>query len=257
MRPFVRLIALSVQALLVMATAANAGQKVTIYTEDYPPYNYAAADGAIVGEATSRVVSIMAEVGLEYQIYLVPWARAYRLATTQANSLIYSIAYSEERQAQFDWLAKIARPAIYLYARRDLEIPVTLEAVRNGLLTALCVDTDASCPILRRFGFPEDKLIHSSPAGASEAMMVRYRRADIYLADLNLQPMKDYVYGEPMSDLRPTLKVDQNLEFYLAAGMQVDSGLREAVRQAYARLVSRGAITVFERTHDAAATLKP
>lgn len=220
---------------------------VTIYTEDYPPYNFADTNGVIVGESTDRVRKIMYEAGLSYTIHKMPWVRAEKLASLQPDALIFSMAFSEERSANYDWLAPVAQPDMQLFARKSFTSTVTLELIRQGAFTALCVETDASCNILRRVGFPPENLIMASTGGASEPMMVYYGRANMFLGDLNLHPYRAYLYGLAASEMKPVLAVEDDLTFYLAAGKQVDTRLRERVKDAYERLKKNGRITVFKR----------
>lgn len=225
---------------LIASQAAAARQVITIYTEDYPPYSYTGGDGTVVGEATARVRTIMKEAGLDFQIQLVPWARGFRLASIQSDALIFSLAYSQERADAFDWLAPVARPDLHLYVRKDLQTPVTRQSIKDGRLTALCVESDASCNILRRIGFPQQALVLTGPSGASELMMVHYRRADVYLGDENLHPYRETLYGVAASTLRPAMKVEDGLVFFLAAGTHVSADLRSRVRASYQALIEKG-----------------
>ena len=248
---FTRLIAsawYAVSVLLIAPALSSpnvAAVDVTIYTEGYPPYNFAAHDGTVVGVATDRVRQIMDEAKLDYDIRLIPWNRAFLLAGKEPRSLIYSLARSEDRETGFDWLAPLAMPDIHLFARADDMRVVTPEAVRAGRFFAICVETDASCNILRRAGFPEKNLIRSGSGGATESLMILYKRADLYLSDRNLYPYQNELFGQAKGDVKPVMRLKEDIRFYLAAGFQVDPQLRDRVRDAYHRLMSRGQIDVF------------
>lgn len=231
----------------ILITAPIRAADLVVFTEDYPPYSFTDTNGNVVGEATARVRLILKEAGVDFEIRLMPWVRAEKLARLQPNSMIYSMAYSKERSARFDWIAPIAKPDMYLFARKDLAGIVTRDTIAAGRYTALCVETDASCAILRRVGFPQSALVQASTGGASEPLMVHYGRADLFLGDMNLQPYREFIYGFAAKELKPVLAVEDRLEFFLAAGLQVEESLRDRVRKAYGRLKARGGIDTFKR----------
>lgn len=237
------MVCLSGQAVMSGADAAD----VTLYTEDYPPYNFADTNGQAVGEATDRVRSLMHEAGLAYEIRIMPWVRAEKLASLKPDSMIFSMAYSDARDGAYDWIAPLAQPDMRLFGRNGMAGQVTRAKIRAGEYTALCVVTDASCDILRRVGFPETSLVSASSGGASEPLMVHYGRADMFLGDMNLQPYREYMFGVAVQEMQPMLAVESDLTFYLAAGKHIDAGLRNRVRAAYERLMERGDFTVFKR----------
>lgn len=88
--------------------------------------------------------------GLTAQIHLLPWARAYRQATSNANIGIYSIARIPQRERRFHWLGPIipyhwsvfrlqSRTDIQLSKREDLRhwrVGVVLGDVAHQFLLA-------------------------------------------------------------------------------------------------------------------------
>jgi polar amino acid transport system substrate-binding protein len=66
------------------------------------------AQGNIAGRNTQLVKDILARAGLKADFQVLPWARAYRMAATRPNTLIYSIARTSTRESQFIWLGQIA-----------------------------------------------------------------------------------------------------------------------------------------------------
>lgn len=79
-----------------------------------------------VGGLSTAVVELMlkhAALTPQYEVY--PWARAYRLAATTPNVLIYNMARTPEREPQFDWIGKVASYKfgfLKLSARTDIQV---------------------------------------------------------------------------------------------------------------------------------------
>ncbi len=127
-------------------------QDITIVTEDFPPYNYQ-ENGNIKGISSEVVLAVLKEVNIKAKIDEYPWARAYMLATTQKNHLIYSIARIPERESLFQWVGTIAPYKTSLYklkSRKDIKI-TSLEDAKN--YTIGCSIDDVITTYLKNKGF--------------------------------------------------------------------------------------------------------
>ena len=114
--------------VFLVATLAIAGtafaQKLTIYTEEFPPYNFT-ENNKIVGVSTEVVEAVMKTAGLDYEIVSYPWARTYKLAADSPNSLIFSISRRPKRETTFKWIGVItpSKHSVFaLKSRLDIKI---------------------------------------------------------------------------------------------------------------------------------------
>lgn len=87
---------------LCLASLAHA-ETVSFTTEEYPPFNYRSGD-EIVGATVDQISSIMKDVGVDFSIDLMPWARAYRLAQTTPMTCVFATAHKAERGKLFKWV---------------------------------------------------------------------------------------------------------------------------------------------------------
>ena len=112
--------------LLACVSVCSAwAQKVTVVTEEYPPYNYLDASKKITGISSDVVEEVLKRAKLDYQLGIYPWARAYQMAQDGPNVLIYSIGRSDKREALFKWVDVIAPYDVYLYrlkSRNDVNV---------------------------------------------------------------------------------------------------------------------------------------
>lgn len=79
-------------------------------------------DGRVAGPAAAVVERTLALAGIaDYRMELYPWARAYDLALHEPGVLIYLIARTPAREAQFQWVGEVTRLRYYFYrlASRD------------------------------------------------------------------------------------------------------------------------------------------
>ena len=85
------------------------------------------------GVSTEVVLAVLKEVNVKAKIELYPWARAYQIATTKKNHLIYSIGRIPERENLFHWVGTIAPYKTSLYKlkiRKDIKIGSLNDAKR-------------------------------------------------------------------------------------------------------------------------------
>ncbi|MFT4907433.1 MAG: polar amino acid transport system substrate-binding protein [Oleispira sp.] len=122
-------------ALLILLSVTVLANPLTIVTEQYPPYNYE-EQGSIKGMSTEVVSAVLKELDLEVDIEIYPWARAYDMASTQENVLIYSISRTPQRESLFNWVGVIASIDFTIFAlerRQDINIQ-SLEDIRAYML---------------------------------------------------------------------------------------------------------------------------
>lgn len=101
MRKLPRLILFSLVSCGLLSTAQAA--TVAFTTEEYPPFNYRNGKTA-VGATVDQVRKVMADIGVDYSIEIMPWARAYSQAQTVPMTCVFATAHNEERDKLFKWV---------------------------------------------------------------------------------------------------------------------------------------------------------
>lgn len=108
--------------LLSIGTLVPAGtwaQTVRVVTENAPPFTYM-QDKKVVGTAAAVLERTMQQAGLsDYRVSMYPWARAYDMALTEPNVLIFLIARTPEREKQFQWVGEFMQMRYHLYKLRE------------------------------------------------------------------------------------------------------------------------------------------
>lgn len=94
-------------------------QKITVVTEEYPPYNFLDSKKKVSGMSTDVVEEVLKRAKLDYHLDIYPWARAYKMAQDAPNILIYSIGRNEKRETLFKWVDVIAPYDVYLYKLKN------------------------------------------------------------------------------------------------------------------------------------------
>lgn len=105
---------------LGLSSLAHA-QTVTFTTEDYQPFNYREGK-KLKGLTVEQVERIMAIVGVDYTMELMPWVRAYNQALNNPMSCVFGTAHDQERDKQFKWVEPLLIDRNILIAREDSNV---------------------------------------------------------------------------------------------------------------------------------------
>lgn len=101
---------------------AQAQESVRAVTET-TPYTYVEG-GKVAGTAAKVVELTLQRAQLPYSIHLYPWARAYDMAQKEPGVLIFLIARTPAREAQFQWAGEIMKMEYHLYRLRSHPLSV-------------------------------------------------------------------------------------------------------------------------------------
>lgn len=102
MRPFIYLM------LILFAPFCYAHTPLKVVTELSPP-NQTRINNEVMGYSTEIVRLILAAANIDATIEIYPWARAYKMARSKPNTLIYSLAKTADREPLFHWIGTVAQ----------------------------------------------------------------------------------------------------------------------------------------------------
>ncbi|MGQ4878142.1 substrate-binding periplasmic protein [Billgrantia sp. LNSP4103-1] len=98
------------------------GGTIAFNTEEYPPYNYADADGSITGSSTELLRTALGAAELNAEFRLLPWARAYTEAQLRERHCVYSTTRTFERESLFTWVGPLTSSTWAAFALEDADI---------------------------------------------------------------------------------------------------------------------------------------
>ncbi|WP_286829031.1 MULTISPECIES: substrate-binding periplasmic protein [Kordiimonas] len=117
--------AFATAAMIVAVEPAPDAVRLTLYTEENPPFNFFSENtGKIEGTVHAVVTEMMRRAGFSYQVELLPWKRAFQTAQETSNACLYSVDRTEEREALFQWVSPIFESGWYLHRRPDSDIEI-------------------------------------------------------------------------------------------------------------------------------------
>ena len=84
--------------------------ELRLLTEQAPPTSFL-RDGQPEGYAVEVVRELIRRTGSQARIELLPWTRAYFLAKSEADTGLFSVVRTAEREALFQWVGPILQGA--------------------------------------------------------------------------------------------------------------------------------------------------
>ncbi|WP_051686190.1 substrate-binding periplasmic protein [Rheinheimera texasensis] len=109
---------------LTLGKPAVAAQPLRVVLEVSPPHQ-TLDNGKVGGLTTAVVAELLQQAGLSASFEVYPWARAFKIAATTPDVLIYNMARTPEREAQFEWIGIVTRykfGLLKLSQREDIQV---------------------------------------------------------------------------------------------------------------------------------------
>ncbi|OEU46960.1 MAG: hypothetical protein BA862_03310 [Desulfobulbaceae bacterium S3730MH12] len=146
--------------------------ELTILTENLPPLNYL-RNGVLVGPSVEIVREIQKRVGSDEMIEVFPWARAYQLALTEKNVVLFGTTHTKERNELFKWVGPLATKRDILLAKKQegIELQSLEDAKKVQRIGTLRDDTRER--LLKEKGFTNLYSVSDEQNNAKKLMLGR------------------------------------------------------------------------------------
>lgn len=212
--------------------------KLHIVTEHFPPFQIKHPK-ALEGWAVQRMQALLTEANLVSTIEVLPWPRAYKIATTRPNTLIFSLLKTEERQAQFHWIAPLCPMHIGFYtseARADINA-TTLNALKPYVVGV--ERGQANQHYLQKHGFIIDKNLVLVQHKDVLHQMLALGRVDVVL--LSQHYVQQWQQQHPTQPALKPLFIAEDLAqmLYIAAHIDSDPALIAQLTHAWQQLATQ------------------
>jgi len=234
MRP----IALALAALL-LAPMAHAGpiDKLSFYTEEYPPYNMT-EDGEKKGISIELTQAILERADTDKtlaDVTVAPWSRGYNKTLNEPNTVLFVTTRTEQREDKFTWLGPIASTRIGVIGAvdsPDIAEPTDLADTRTATIR-----DDVAEQLLVKAGVSKDALHRVSDLD-SILKLLEAGRVQYWAYETNVS--KYALKNEGMLDGYEVKHVLKSGELYYAFNPDTDPKVIEAFREAFEAVKAEG-----------------
>jgi len=224
-------------------------QIVTVVTEELKPYNYT-KNGKLIGVSTEIVEKTLDRAGLEGNIQVFPWLRAYSIATRNPNVLIFSIGRTSKRENLFKWIGPIAPPIrillFKLKSRKDIKIKTLTDAKQYVIGVPRGA---ASHDFLKNLGFRDG--IHLEPVETVKQNIRKLflKRVDLFIsAEFGIDSHIAEVGHSPYSVEHAFLL--REIDLYMAFSRGTSDALYERVKTVFEQIKSEGILETIKTKYE-------
>lgn len=210
--------------------------KIRVVTEDTFPIQYL-ENGKILGPSTELVKAVLDEANIPYTIEVLPWARAYNVALTQPNTMIYSLARTAQRETLFQWIGSVMRLNYYLVGMESLKLhqPITLDSLKK--LRIGVIRDSATEQHLIALGF-ENLYLVSKPSQSIN--MLKLGRIDLFPTNYSSFQFSCLYMKVDCQQIKPLYHLDKlTASLFFALSNQTDSEVVEKIKAAYQVVMKR------------------
>jgi polar amino acid transport system substrate-binding protein len=231
----IQLTAVSLYAREPLSQALTAKETtLLVVTEDSYPIQYL-ENGKVLGPATTLVKSVLEEAKIPYVIKVMPWARAYNIASTQPNTLIYSLARTAQREPLFQWVGSVLRLESFFVGMDSLNLPqpITLSSLKN--LRIGVIRDSATEQYLIDQGF-KNLYIVSKPSQSIN--MLKLGRIDLFPINYSSFQLACLHMKFNCKNIKPYYHLDKlSTSLYFALSKQTDNEVVDKITAAYQRVM--------------------
>lgn len=253
LRP-VRRVLFVVAGAIVLSTAPAHSADLTAYTEEWAPYNYTEG-GAVKGISTDLLRAMCESARLECDIHMVPWARAYRNATSTANTLIFTTARKPAREREFIWVGPILPRTTWVFARQTLDKKIHTFADLTNLRVGVVRD-EASAQDLQAAGVPARALVQQATNADVLRMLLGASVDAMVDTEVGMQWNLRHAAVAPGAVNR-LMKLSDEGAYYFALNLGSDPAMVRKLETALEKLRHDGKVDAIVRKYTAAPVKKP
>ncbi|WP_431264494.1 substrate-binding periplasmic protein [Roseateles chitinivorans] len=215
-------------------TAAGPAELVA-FTENLPPLNHA-EHGEARGFSTELLKMVAADAGLPLRVQVLPWQRSVQEAGRRADSVLFSLTRTPERETQYRWVGPISPRRILVYRlshRADVR-PPSLKQL-GGLRMGVTRDSAAARQLIAEGLRPEVELelaiddatnLRKLLAGRMDLIVMLDWAAAWHLRELKL----------PYATLTPVLPMDVDKSYWYGLPADSDPALARRLQTALDRI---------------------
>jgi len=145
------------------APAETAFPQLNLLTEEWKPYHYV-EDGKVKGQTIELLLRILQRVGSNQgrgDVVFLPWARAYRQAQLEPNTVLFSTSRTPERENLFKWAGPILKFDSYFIGRKERNFDIRSSTDLHQYKVGVVID-GASAIFAKRHGIPEENTTYNS-----------------------------------------------------------------------------------------------
>lgn len=218
-------------------------QTLTIYTEEFPPYNFS-KNGEISGINIRIVQAACQESGIHCEFTMLPWNRAMRMARKGPNTGLISTARTPERETWFKWVGPFIKSQNCIFklaSRKDINLP-NAESAHKYILGGSAYASAAYKKTLDALGFIAGKNLKLFSGKGSNMRPFAAGRVDLIIDSATGIKVRLAMADLSIADVVPVATIDTSYlrGNHLALHPSVDDSMFAKLQDSVQRIMSSG-----------------
>jgi len=214
--------------------------ELEVVTENWKPYNYS-EDGKIRGNSTEILVKVLERANIKYNIKVYPWPRAYSIAQTKQNILIYTIMRTPSREHLFKWIRPLGKKEhTFLYRLKENEKIGTMTVAEAKNHTIGTTNESMDHTWLKKHGF---SLLDTPTLSEQAIKMFFSRRFDLLAFNSGVMKEEFNNIGFDTRNAVPVIKLFETVP-YMALSLSTSNDVLNKLQRSFDQLVQEGLIDV-------------
>lgn len=226
----------------------TAFDKLTIYTEHNPPFNYH-EDGNLKGASIDTLVEVFKRLKVsknQEDFIISPWARGYNETQRRKNTMLFATVRTEARENLFKWVGPISATQIVILTKANHPIEIQKDAGLNIYKYGVSKDSRGE-QILLEAGAMPSRLVHVNSHASAVAMLSR-GRYDAWVRDITAARWTIQHLGFDVDDFSIAHSFDVNFH-YFAFSKDTDDRLISVMQQALDTMRDDGTLQAINKKH--------
>jgi polar amino acid transport system substrate-binding protein len=225
--------------LISSLTSAAELDQLNFITESYPPYNFE-RDGELKGISVDLLLAATKKASSELtakKIQRFPWPRAYRMAITGPNIVLFSTTRTDEREQKFNWVGPIISTRIVLLAKKSDSIIINSPADINKY-TVGTIPNDIGDQLVKKAGVKNSSLTHIAKA-ESLVRMLEAGRIKLWAYEENVARWFIKQAGLDNNDFESVYTLKES-DLYYAFSKDIDKETQDVLQKSIDEVTASG-----------------
>ena len=171
--------------LLFTTMAPNArAAEVRIITEDWAPFNFVDESGTVTGVGTEIVNELIARTMPGMKVEVLPWKRAFNLASTKPRVGLFSLSRTPVREDNFRWVGPLFSVRDYLFVLADNDVELNNVADLRDMGTLSIQAGNSTHQVFKSLNKEDVLELHN--IGKMPEMLLTKRVSAVLLSDFTM-----------------------------------------------------------------------
>lgn len=231
--------------LLTCNVSAAAVKKIHVVTEYFQSYQFEDKQGQLGGFAVEVVERLFNMTEYEADIDVLPWSRAYKIASEEKNTMIFSIAFTASRRENFKWVGILSQDPLSVWGleKKFPDKVLTLENLNQHPFVAIRGTNPDN--VITNLGFSNVVRVASQEQMLG---MLFKNRADFFVSGHQIMMFRAKALGYKFSDFSSVYQFE-NLSSKLGIAFNIDSDPKiiTSFREAFLELETSGELSLIKQ----------